>query len=236
MSAWANAMRLRYFPPVTSNAFYSAGPTTANYYAFTWGDALFVVLDPFTQSTQKPHSDSDGWQRTLGRTQYDWLAHTLSASHARYKFVFIHHLVGGLDKDSRGGIEASTFFEWGGNNLDGTPGFARNRPGWAMPIHQLLLANHVTAVFHGHDHLYVRQQRDGILYLEVPQPSAAREDQTSSAADYGYHSGLLLGSPGHIRVTVTADSASVEYVKSRIPVRNAQIVDRTVLHPLQVNP
>jgi len=40
-------MRRKYFPPVLSNTFFSAGPVTADYYSWTWGDALFVVLDPF---------------------------------------------------------------------------------------------------------------------------------------------------------------------------------------------
>jgi hypothetical protein len=37
-----------------------------------------------------------------------------------------------------------------------------------MPIHQLLLENHVTTVFHGHDHLFAKQELDGIIYQEVP--------------------------------------------------------------------
>lgn len=231
MSAWSMAMRHKYFPPVRTNSFYSAGPITSNYYAWTWGDALFVVLDPFTLSQEKPRTDDDGWVRTLGRTQYDWLSKTLSSSHARYKFVFIHHLVGGLDKDSRGGVEASTFYEWGGENLDHSPGFRSHRAGWPMPIHELLVANHVSAVFHGHDHLYVRQQRDGIIYQEVPQPSSARENATNSAVDYGYTSGKLLGSPGHMRISIGAGGALVEYVKSRLSGTNAEVVDRYTIQP-----
>ena len=226
MLGWSSQMRRKYFPPVRSNSFYSAGPDKANYYAWTWGNALFVVLDPFTQSTEKPRGDDDGWVRTLGKPQYDWLSKTLASSHSRYKFLFIHHLVGGADKDSRGGAEASVFYEWGGENRDGTPGFAAHRPGWAMPIHQLLVANHVTAVFHGHDHLYVRQERDGILYQEVPQPGESREGNTRSATEYGYKSGMLLGSSGHLRVRVSADSTSVEYVRSRLSGDNAQVADR----------
>ena len=59
-------------------------------------------------------------------------------------------------------------------------------PAGRMPIHDLLVANHVTAVFHGHDHLFVKQDLDGIIYQEVPQPSAARANATNSAAEYGY--------------------------------------------------
>ena len=41
--------------------------------------------------------------RTLGEGQYRWLQRTLEASRARHKFVFIHHLVGGVNPDGRGG-------------------------------------------------------------------------------------------------------------------------------------
>lgn len=32
----------------------------ANYYAFEWGDALFVVLDPFWQSIEKMRGSGGG--------------------------------------------------------------------------------------------------------------------------------------------------------------------------------
>mgnify|MGYP006266696293 FL=1 len=229
MTSWASAMRTKYFPPILSDAFYSAGPASSDYYTWTWGDARFIVLDPFNPTTVKPREDADGWAWTLGRAQYDWLTKTLETSRSKYTFVFIHHLVGGSTREGRGGAEASVFFEWGGRNLDGSQGFATHRAGWAMPIHELLLKHHVSAVFHGHDHLYVRQQRDGLLYMEVPQPSHARGDQINSAREYGYLSGTLLGSSGHIRVSVGADNTAVDYVKSRLTGKNAEVVDHVAL-------
>jgi hypothetical protein len=232
MTAWASGMRRKYFPPVAPNAFYRAGPAASDYYAWTWGDALFIVLDPFTQTRDKPRTDDDGWSWTLGRAQYDWLRATLDASHAPFTFVFIHHLVGGSGREARGGAEASAFFEWGGANPDRSPGFAAHRAGWPMPIHDLLLAHHVSAVFHGHDHLYVRQERDGLIYQEVPQPSHARGDATGSAKEYGYLSGTVLGSSGHLRVTVSPAGATVDYVKSRLTGKNAEVVDHYALKPV----
>ena len=114
-------------------------------------------------------------------------------------------------------MEVAGFYEWGGNNADGSWGFDQQRPGWAMPIHQLLVANHVTAVFHGHDHIFVKQELDGIIYQEVPQPSTSRSNATDSAAEYGYINGDVLGSSGHLRVTVTPDEVNVEYVRSYLP-------------------
>ena len=74
------------------------------------------------------------WNLSLGKAQYEWLAQTLAASRARYKLVFLHQLVGGIDRQGRGGVEAAGYGEWGGRNADESPGFATQRPGWAMPI------------------------------------------------------------------------------------------------------
>ncbi len=51
-----------------------------------------------------------------------------------------------------------------------------------MPIHQLLAKHGVQIVFHGHDHLYVKEDLDGIVYHEVPQPGHPRYDNTRSAS------------------------------------------------------
>ena len=114
----------------------------------------------------------------------------------------------------------------------GTPGLAARRAGWSRPIHDLLRQYGVTAVFHGHDHLYVQQSRDGITYQEVPQPSFARENATTSATDYGYLSGTLLGSSGHVRVSVNGAEAVVEYVRARASSGNGDVIHRYTLRPL----
>ncbi len=204
LAAWSRAMRLQYFPEPLA-------PDGRNYYAWETNHALFVVLDPFWFSPRARRND-DNWFRTLGKAQYDWLKQTLETSRADFKFVFIHHLVGGADRQGRGGVEVAPFYEWGGKNADGSEGFAQHRPGWAMPIHQLLLQNHVSAVFHGHDHLYAKQDLDGIVYQEVPQPGDPR-GSTRSAAEYGYKSGVILGSSGYLRVSLSKPVAKVEYIR-----------------------
>ena len=128
------------------------------------------------------------------------------------------HLVGGIDNQCRGGVEAAPFYEWGGKNAAGTDGFAQHRPGWTMPIHQLLVTNKVTAVFHGHDHFYARQELDGIVYQEVPQPGYPGNGRVPrSAAEYGYKSGTMFGSSGHLRVKVSPTNVTVDYIASLLP-------------------
>ena len=55
------------------------------------------------------------------------------------------------------------------------------------------------------------------MYQEVPQPGHARYDNTRSAEEYGYKTGTLRGSSGHLRVRVSGEKASVEYVRAFLP-------------------
>ncbi len=198
------------------------------------GRRLVHRAEPLLVS-QRQRGGEDNWTRTLGRHQYEWLASTLSRSRAPLRFVFLHHLVGGIGKDARGGAEAARLYEWGGQDPDGTVVFAAKRPGWPMPIHQLPLKTKVAVVFHGHDHLYVKQDLDGLVYQEVPQPGHARYDNTRSAAEYGYTSGTIQGSSGHLRVNVRAGGAVVEYVRAYLPSdEGASRVNGSVSHRCEV--
>lgn len=224
LAVWSCQMRKRYFPNPVPDGFFTgnvtkhpqAGPLQ-DYYAWEWGDALFVALDPFW-FTQKQRGKGDNWKRTLGEEQYWWLKRTLEGSKAKFKFVFIHHLVGGADEQSRGGTEAAPFYEWGGKDGNGTDAFKQNRPKWPAPIHQLLAQNRVSVVFHGHDHLYAKQDLDGIVYQEVPQPGNESNGKLPRyAEEYGYKTGTVLGGSGHIRVTVSSTQAVVDYISSYLP-------------------
>jgi hypothetical protein len=235
LAVWAGGMRKQHFPNPVPDGYYTGNVSPEphaglleNYYAWRWGDALFVVLDPFWYSNRR--GGDDGWGWTLGQQQYQWLAHTLERGRARFTFVFIHHLVGG-DQQARGGAEASRFFEWGGANSDGTPGFAAHRRGWALPVHDLLVRHRATAVFHGHDHFYAHQERDGIAYQEVPQPGDARGGSARAAGTYGYTTGTLLGGTGYLRVKVGGDGAAVEFVDVSGPGTSGRIADRYALRP-----
>ncbi|MCB1224308.1 MAG: metallophosphoesterase [Verrucomicrobiales bacterium] len=225
MAEWSMNMRKRYFPNPTD------GNDQNSHFAFEWGTALFVVLDPFWPTTQR--KGNDPWGMTLGEAQYRWLTQTLRNSSAPFKFVFIHHLVGGLGKDVRGGVATAPYMEWGGKNADGSDGFKEHRPGWEMPIHPLLVQHGVSIVFHGHDHLFAKEELDGIIYQEVPQPGHP-SGGTRSAEEYGY-TGTILGSSGHLRVTVGPQEAKVDYVRSIVPgVTRDSLANGTVEHSYRV--
>jgi predicted phosphodiesterase len=243
LAVWPNTLRKLYFPNPVPDRFYTGNETKEpflgllqNYYAWQWGDALLVVLDPFW-STPRQRGVDDNWSRTLGPVQYQWLKRTLQQSRAAFKFVFIHHLVGGASKEGRGGVEAAGFYEWGGRNADGKDAFREKRPGWPMPIHQLLLQHRVAVVFHGHDHLYAKQDLDGIVYQEVPQPATPAGGKSRIAEEYGYAQGVILGSAGHLRVSVGPSRATVDYVRAfladddRSDRRNGTVADSYALTP-----
>ena len=264
----AGNARLKYFPLPDTNSFYSADNEiipfvgkARDYYSWTWGDALFVTLDPYWHSknpvdnvagvlvpedqngtakvpgakgggggggkkggavatpTPSP-SDSasaspatgngkvtDLWSIGLGDTQYAWFKKTLETSKAKYKFVFAHHVMG----TGRGGVEVSTNYEWGGKDPKGNSTFAQQRPGWDMPIHDLMVKNGVTIFFQGHDHIFVHQERDGLIYQSMPNPA---DDTFSMFNEAAYLSGTKAPNSGHVRVTVGPNQGKVEYFLS----------------------
>ena len=221
-SIFAGRARSRYFPVPTPDDFYTGNPEPVegigllgDYFAFEWGDALFMSLDPYWHSPrvtepiggmgtgsaflgQQPSNNVGGmdagmgmgpgirpwaeiaddwtaltrptgnlWHSTIGDAQYEWLKRTLEESDARYKFVFTHHVLG----TGRGGIERATRYEWGGYTDEGDWEFDEQRPDWELPIHQLMVENGVTIFFQAHDHIFVRQELDGVIYQSVPNLS-----------------------------------------------------------------
>ncbi len=232
MPVVASNLRKKYYPNPYPNSFYSGNDSAEafvglreDYYAWEWGDALFIVIDPywFTKATQ--HA---GWAWTLGSRQYNWFRNTIRNSTAKFKFIFCHQLVGGnpVGSDARGGTEFADLFENGGRSADSTWDFDSARTHWEQPIHALMVENKANIYFHGHDHFYGKQEKDGIIYQEVPQPSAknvkAFKDTTTAypfTSSYGYKnaSGTILHNRGFLLVTVNSDSVKVDYVKTYLP-------------------
>lgn len=217
LAVWSNQMRKQYFSNPIPNNFYlgngikdTFAGLLQDYYAWEWGNTLFVVLNPFWYANNQ--KSDDRWNLSLGLEQYTWLKKTLEHSHAKFKLIFIHQLIGGIDKQGRGGVEAIPFGEWGGKNSDGNDGFKLHRSGWELPIHQLLVRNHVDIVFHGHDHLFAKQELDGIIYQEVPQPAHLGAKIPKNISEYGYQSGVILGGSGYMRVGVSPHDLLVDFV------------------------
>jgi hypothetical protein len=239
LPVWSTNARKRYFLNPVPDAFYSGNTDSTNaavdgdhllenYYAWNWGDALYIVLDPFWYTTRKAKNDpstygggedseagsGDRWDWTLGQTQYNWLRNTLASSNAKYKFVFMHHMTGGTDDYIREGAYAAPYCEWGGYDENGTTySFASKRSGWLDPIHQVLVANKVSAIFHGHDHQYAYEIRDGVVYQSVPA-AGFTGDGFNLYSESDPLTERVLPSSGHLRVTVASAQTTVNYLRS----------------------
>ena len=244
-AVWAADGRLKYYPLPGADGFYSGDerrmspvngyPTIAasdgllrDYYAFTWGDALFVTVDPYwhsdAQSPDTPLYDGDkeqAWVATMGDEQYAWLKRTLEQSTAKWKFVFAHHVNG----TGRGAAAVVPSSEWGGKLSD----FQSKRPTWEKSIHQLLADTKVTVFFQGHDHIFSREVVDGVVYQSIPNPADnsyfayncdAYDPDTirwQGAAGYGKYDpdyGVRLPNSGYVHVTVSAEVVRLDYVRT----------------------
>jgi hypothetical protein len=226
----AGNARKKYFPLPSDGSFYSADKTVVpnvgllqDYYSWTWGDATFITLDPYWHSSKavdnvagvsadqatsgkKSGSGKTGnlWQIGLGDEQYQWLKTTLETSKSKFIFVFAHHVMG----TGRGAVEVSYNYEWGGNDPAKATTFQEQRPTWELPIHDLMVKHGVSIFFQGHDHIFVTQERDGLIYQSMPNPA---DDTFSWFNSDAYKSGVKAPNSGHVRVSVTRTRAQVEY-------------------------
>ena len=216
----ATLWRKFYYSNPCPNGFYTGNTdiepwgiaSPENYYAFTWGDALFVVLDVYRYQN-KTNPKPVGWEWSLGVAQYNWLKNTLESGKSKYKFVFAHHVRG----EGRGAVALAKFFEWGGYEANGTTsGFNPKRAGWTKPIHQLFVDNKVNIFFQGHDHLFAHEVLDGVTYQEVPMPSDSTYQIGMLANADAYTSDQVEGT-GHLRVNVSSNEVKVEYIQAYLP-------------------
>lgn len=235
IGVWTQTTRNAFFPQPAPDAFYSGNVEPVehigllrNYFAYTWGDALFVTIDPYWHSegfvdnalAKGPGDEGSGkrnrdlWDVTLGNTQYLWLAKTLRESSAKYKFVFAHHVHG----TGRGMIEQAPFYEWGGKGRSGTDEFATRRPGWEAPIHGLFVKYGVTIFFQGHDHIFCRQTLDGVTYQSCPVPADGSNPLYNGDA---YRSGDKVSGAGLVQVDINPKSAKVSFRRSYLPADEA---------------
>lgn len=229
--------RLQFYPNPFPDSFYSGNTKTQeflpgeglleNYYSWTWGDALFVVLDDYWYS-----KNEDSWECSLGIDQFNWLKNVLSKSQSKWKFIFHHH----FHCTSRGGVEVAKQYEWGGYESDErTWGYITNRPGWGdESIHQILIKNNVTVVFQGHDHLYANQDLDGIKYVTVPMPAfnpASYLLGTNNNQD-AFTVGKVVRPSGHLTVEVSQEFVESNYYFVGMPGekwKNKEVADHFII-------
>ena len=113
-------------------------PGNELYYSFKAGDALFIALD----------SEVPGDEAKITGEQWDWLVDTLEGSKEKFKFVYLHRP---LYPDKKLGRHY-------GDSLNK---YTDERD----KLMTLFKKHGVDAIFAGHDHMYVRSERDGIIHV-----------------------------------------------------------------------
>jgi len=224
VAVWSQNSRNSLFPQPAPDHFYTGNSIPVDYigyvreyYAFNWGDVLFVTIDPYWHSKHYVDTTYGGaprtndiWNSTLGDDQYAWLTKTLESSKAKYKIVFTHHING----TQRGGVDIADQGEWGGYDEDGNYEFDQERPNWKLPIHSLFVKTGVNIVFQGHDHLFAKDEADGVVYQTLPCPADLNYADGFANA---YRTKIKFPCSGYLRVKVASDKLDVEYVRQYLP-------------------
>ena len=205
----ARAQRRLYLPNPGPQTYREGGSVNDDFFAWTWGDALFVVLNVMTYTTT-PHrlwsdpGEPDDW--TLGVEQLQWLGATLARSTARWKMLFIHHTVGGAGPD-----EVTAAYGRGG-------GLAAH-VGEQARVHALMREHGAQIFFYGHDHVFTDMVVDGIHYTLAGR---AGTNWLFGSDTLGYPT--VWRDSGHVRVRVSPAELRVELVN----------LDREILHAYSV--
>ena len=113
------------------------------YFAFEWGDALFVIMDVIKYKERKGKKHSPA-RFHIGEAQLLWLTTVLQNSTQRWKFIFTHHLFGGANTYGRGG-SAFAF-------------------GYEEAQIQALAEQYSAHIFYGHDHVLAKGWANSVLY------------------------------------------------------------------------
>ena len=196
------AVRRAILPGPNHQTYPQGGSEGEDYYAFTWGDALYIMLNIQTYSipsdpSRFPSVMSDvnrieEW--TLGEKQMGWFETTLKNATERFRFVCMHHPAGGNAGDA-----LNTGYGRGGARAANTGEQAR--------IQSLMKKHKVQIFFYGHDHVFVDDVVDGIHYT---LPGSCGAPWKFTKAETGYE--RFWPDSGHAQLDVTPGKATVAFI------------------------
>lgn len=193
----SSSQRMLYVPGPHPDTYPEGGSPNQDYYAFTWGDALFVVLNVMTY-TPTQHllglnpGLPDDW--TLGDDQRAWLDHTLAGATSKWRFLFIHHAVGGAAGNAI-------------NSAYGRGGGQAAHVGEQAVVHAMMLKYGVQIFFYGHDHVFTDMVVDSVHYT---LPGSAGAPWKFDTSETGY--ATYWPDSGHGRVQVSQARVQVDFV------------------------
>jgi hypothetical protein len=230
LQRWGTAARLRYLLNPTGETYSEGGESVdpgeplQNYFAWTWGDALFIVLDvqryttgqPLLAQPDAPASEVrlavEDW--TLGAEQLAWLEKTLKESKARHKLLFAHHLVGGWDYDLEG-LDREAPYKYGRG------GARYARAGQQALICDLMVRHGARFFFYGHDHIFAHQAAESVEFICCGRPSFLQprwwrapgwREAYGRFKDKSARS--FLATVGYTRLTLSPERVVIEYIRT----------------------
>ena len=222
--------------PATGGADQGNRSPLENYFAWSWGDALVVVLDVHRYTRVGLEEPDSPNQWTLGPTQLEWLEKTLRDSSARWKFVLAHHVVGGWEYDLTGQTKETDY-------AYGRGGARYARVGEQERITELMQRYGAQVFFYGHDHVFAHQNAEGIDFVCGGRPTYLQPkwwDTPGWLEAYGAEGASdappYYGAIGFTRLRVSADEIQVEYVctardpreSENVPVTPGEVLYRFV--------
>ncbi|HXJ55370.1 MAG TPA: metallophosphoesterase [Verrucomicrobiae bacterium] len=200
----AGEVRRALLPGPNHLTYPQGGSAGEDYYAFSWGDALYVFLN--IQTYSKPSDpkaltslmlDVNGVEEwTLGEKQRSWFETTLRQAKERFRFVCMHHAAGG-----NAGDRLNTEYGRGGARAWNT--------GEQAKIHALMKKYKVQIFFYGHDHVFVDDVVDDIHYT---LPGSCGAPWKFTKAETGYE--RFWPDSGHAELEVSPDQATVTFVNT----------------------
>ncbi len=194
----AREARMKFIPNPESGTYPEGAGEYENYFAWEWGDALCVAIDPFSYTTEFPLLPE---QWTLGEKQLAWLEATLKNSGARWKFVFCHQFVGGKPG----------YLNWG--HIYGKGGVNAVGFGQQEKIHELMKKYGARVYFYGHDHVYADGVKDGIHYTTCGSSSSPIWWVPNADFRENYENDFIV-KPGFVRVDVGPAEVRVAFIET----------------------
>jgi len=210
--------------PATGGAEQGNRSPFENYYAWTWGDALFVVLDVhrYTKVGGTPPASPEEW--TLGTAQLRWVERVLGDSTARWIFVVSHHLVGGYDWDLTGSRRDSGY-------AYGRGGGRYARVGEQAILTDLMRKAGARFWLYGHDHVFAHQRAEEIDFVCCGRPTFLQPrwwSQPGWKEAYGEHAARnpvdFHAAIGYTRLEISPEQTRLEYIRTGTDPKNVENV------------
>ena len=200
--------RRRFVPNPGDGTYPQGGSATKNYFAWSWGDLLCIIVDPHSYSSTRPLKP-ESW--TLGAEQLAWLETVLERSDHKWKILFQHHLVGGSP------LPAAMYGAEKPYDNYGRGGAAFAHVGEQAEINRLMKQNGGQIIFKGHDHVFADEVYDTVRYTTCPRlfgdgkrpPKWSRIPGGDRLYPKGYDPAV-----GYVRVEVTPQSLEVKCIAS----------------------